>query len=45
MKRVMMLSTVALLGACAMSPTPPAPAPAAAIAELAPTGKHRAAIN
>ncbi|HEY8245080.1 MAG TPA: ABC transporter substrate-binding protein [Casimicrobiaceae bacterium] len=28
-----------------MSPTPPAPAPAAAIAELAPTGKLRAAIN
>jgi polar amino acid transport system substrate-binding protein len=38
---VVALALLPLLGACATAPT----APAAAIAELAPTGKLRAAIN
>jgi polar amino acid transport system substrate-binding protein len=41
MRLMLMLSTLMLLSACAGAPTPPA----SAIADLAPTGKLRAAIN
>jgi polar amino acid transport system substrate-binding protein len=41
MRLAMLLTSVVLLGACASAPSPPP----AAVADLAPTGKLRAAIN